>query len=121
MPRFEDDLAAALDADDNAFVEQALSEQGYYREAFASLTGPDRVLNIMVWGAILLAGGGLIYCFWMFFRVEGIEQKLTCAFLAILLNSAQIALKLWFNMRLNRQAVIREIYRLRLAIAKGTD
>lgn len=118
MSDFDQKLKTLLSEEDEAFIESAVNDTGYYEEAFNSLKGKGSGLFIMTWGGIMVFAGGLIYCIIRLFQATDLRQIILFATFAILLNSAQIALKLWFNMRLNRQAIMREIKRLQLAIAK---
>lgn len=120
-PDFDRKLAGLLSEDDSAFIDAALKEPGYYTEAFDSLKGPGRGLFILTWAGIILAGVMLIYCIWQMFGADNLRSQILFATFAVMLNSAQIALKLWFNMRLNRQAMMREIKRLQLAIAQSQN
>ena len=52
----------------------------------------------------------------MMFTAETTREQIIYAALAVMLNSAQIALKLWFNMQLNRVALSKKIRRLQLAV-----
>ena len=119
MSDFDKKLEALLSEQDEAYIEEALNETGFYSEVFDSLKGKGKGLYIMSWGGIFLASAGLIYCLIRMFQTTDLRQIILFATFAIMLNSAQIALKLWFNMRLNRQAMMRELKRLQLAIAKG--
>lgn len=118
MSDFDKTLKDLLSAEDEAYLAENLQEQDYYKEAFGSLRGPGKGLYIMTWTGIIIAGFALIFCVWKLFQVTTTREMILFATFAILLNSAQIALKLWFNMRLNRQAIMTEMKRLQLAVAK---
>ncbi|MEO0574620.1 MAG: DUF6768 family protein [Pseudomonadota bacterium] len=92
------------------------AEEGYYREVLSSFKGEGSELRVATWIGILFFGGWLIWCVIQFLRAESLQDQITYGVFAIMLNSAQIALKLWFNMRLNRRAVIREIRGVRLQL-----
>ncbi|MEL7312587.1 MAG: DUF6768 family protein [Pseudomonadota bacterium] len=98
-------------------VDVPVVEPNFYAEVWSSLRGENGAFFLFTWAGILLAGGGLIYCVIQMLRSTALEQTLVFAAFAIMLNSAQIALKLWFNMRLNRLAVLKEIRQLRLQLA----
>jgi hypothetical protein len=117
MSDFDKDLKDLLSAEDEAFIADHLEETGYYTEVFGSLKGRGGAMHLLTWIGILAASAGLIFCIWQFFHADTTRDQILYAMFAVLLNSAQIALKMWFNMRLNRRAVIREIKRLHLALA----
>lgn len=120
MSDFDQKLKALLSTEDEAYIEEALEETGFYSEVFASLKGSGNAMHIFTWIGILIFGSLLIFCIWQFFHAETTRDQIFYAAASILLNSAQISLKLWFNMRLNRRAILREIKRLHLAIAHAT-
>ena len=119
MSKFDTALKDLLSAEDEAFIEDHIEETGFYAEVLGSLKGKGSAMHIFTWAGIMVFGAGLIFCFWKFFQVDTTRDQIMFAMLAVLLNSAQIALKLWFNMRLNRRAILREISRLHLAVARG--
>lgn len=116
MSDFDDRLRALLTEGDNAAIEQSLSDKNVIFETLGSLKGPERGINILLWGGIALCCALLFYCIYKFFGAETTRDQIFFAAAVILLNSAQIALKLWFHMRLNRRELLREIKRLQLAI-----
>ncbi len=97
------------------------SEEGYYREVLASFRGEGSELRVFTWVGIMAFSAGLIYCVVKLLLATSVEEQVLFGVFAIMLNSAQIALKLWFNMRLNRRAVIREIRNLQLQFAGAID
>lgn len=107
MSNFDKDLQDLLSSADEAFIADHLEETGYYSDALASFKGKGSTLHRWTWVEIVIFGAGLIFCLWKFFQVTTTPDQILFAMFAILLNSAQIALKLWFNMRLNRRAAIR--------------
>jgi len=121
MTDFERDLKSALKAQDPDYISDPIEENGYYRTVFDSLRGKGSGMRITSWIGILVFSGVLLLSVAMFFQAETTRDQILFATLAVLSNSAQIALKLWFNMQLNRSAIIHEIKNLHLAIAKAGD
>ncbi|MEL6687376.1 MAG: DUF6768 family protein [Pseudomonadota bacterium] len=106
MDDFDKALESALRAD-------PIDERGYYREAFASLKGEGSGLRIAAWIATMIFAAGLIYCLIkMMFHTNDTQTLIKYGVWVVILNQAQIAMKLWFNMQLNRRAVTREIHRV---------
>ncbi len=118
MSDFDKTLKELLSAEDEAYLAENMKENDFYGEVWGSLKGPSKGLYIMTWAGIMVFAGGLIFCVWKMFHVQTTRELIFFAAFAIMLNSAQIALKLWFNMRLNRQAIVTDIKRLQLAVAK---
>ena len=115
---FDARLADILSEDDAAYVEAMLDKPGFYKEAFDSLSGPGRGMFILSWIGTCVFVAGLLYCLWQLFQAQTLRMQIIYGVFAVMFNSAQIALKLWFNMRLNRQALMREIKRLQLGLAR---
>lgn len=118
MTDFDSELKKLLSEEDEAFITDSIDETGYYKTALSSLKGQGSGLRIGSWIGTFIAVGFLLFCLWKFFQVETLEEKIFFAMFAIMLNSAQIALKLWFNMQLNRRAITQDIRRLELLMAK---
>ena len=98
-----------------------VAEESYYREVIASFRGDGSELHVLTWVCILIFGAGLIYCVIKLLLATSVEEQILFGVFAIMLNSAQIALKLWFNMRLNRRAIIREIHNLQSQFTGAID
>ncbi|MFC7291482.1 DUF6768 family protein [Hirschia litorea] len=121
MSGFDDRLKGLLSAEDEAFIDESLNEDSYYKEAFASLSGPGRGMNIMAWIGVFIFSGVILYSIFAFFQADTVKDQIMWAALAIMGNTAQIAMKLWFHNRLNRFAIVREIKRLQLEIARSSS
>ena len=117
MSDFDDKLHHLLSAEDDAFITENLEQTGYHQEVLASFRGKGRGLRIGVWIGIMVACMILFFSGWKFFQADTTRDQIMFAALAVMANSGQIALKHWFNQRLNRRAIMIEIKRLRLEIA----
>lgn len=118
MSDFDKTLKELLSVEDEAYLADNLEEENFYSEAWGSLKGPGKAMYIMTWIGICIFGVGLIFCVWKLFQVQTTREMILFGTFAVLLNSAQIALKLWFNMRINRQAIVTDIKRLQLAVSR---
>lgn len=116
MSDFDERLRAILSEGDKAAIEDSLSEKNVILETLGALKGPESGFNIMTWIAVMICCALLFFCIYQFFQVESTKMQIFYAAGAVLTNSAQIAFKLWFHMRLNRRELLREIRRLQLAI-----
>ena len=113
---FDEKLKTLLSEDDASFVADAIDEKGYYKTVLGSLRGQGSGMRVMAWGGILVFGTVLIISLWQMFIATDLRMQIIWATYAILTNSAQIALKIWFNQQLNRRAISQEIRRLQLAV-----
>ncbi len=121
MSDFDERLRSLLREEDEALLSDELEQLGYHAEMLASFKGPGSALRIGVWVGVAVACVILFYSIWQFFHVETTREQIMYAGLAIMANSGQIAFKNWFNQRLNRRAILMEIRRLRLDIARSSD
>lgn len=117
MSDFDERLREILSDSDDAAVEDSLGEKNVFSEVLGSLKGPESGMNIITWIGVAVFCGLLFFCIYKFFQAETVKMQIFYAAGVILANSAQIALKLWFHMRLNRRELLREIRRLQLALA----
>jgi hypothetical protein len=110
MSDYDDRLEAAL----RNLGPDPIDETGYYRTAFESFRGQGSGMRIIAWAAILIWSAGLIFCVIQMFRTDDLVTLIRYGIFAVLFNQAQIAMKLWFNMQLDRRAITEEVRRLGL-------
>jgi len=120
MSDFDKRLMELLSEEDEAYIADAVDEQGYYTSVFKSLKGQGSGMRILSWVGIFIFSGLLLLAIWQFFQAVSVREQILFASLAVMLNSAQIALKLWFNMQLNRRAITQELRRLQLVVTKAS-
>lgn len=118
MSEFDKKLQNLLSEEDEAFIADEIEGAGYHQEMFASFRGKGSGLRIGVWVAITIACVLIFYSIWQFFQADTVRDQIMYASLAVMANSAQIAFKHWFNQRLNRKAIMMEIRRLRVELAR---
>lgn len=120
MSNFDTELKALLSEEDESFIGDAVDEAGYYKYAWSSFRGQGSGMRILAWSAILLFGGLTILFVCLMLSADATRAQINFAALAIMCNSAQIAMKLWFNMQINRIALSHELRRLQLVVASQT-
>ena len=120
MTDFDKAMKDILSEADAEFVGDTIDETGFYKSIFGSFRGKSRSMSIMTWCGILVFGGILILSLWQMIVAETVRLQISWGVFAILTNSAQIALKLWFNMQMNRRALSHEIRKLQLAVLAKT-
>ncbi|MFK8017203.1 MAG: DUF6768 family protein [Gammaproteobacteria bacterium] len=116
MTDFDQKVHALLKKDDDRFVNDAIDENGFYSEALASLRGKGGGMRTLSWLGIFVLVGLMLFCIWQFFQATTTRDQILFASLAVMMNSAQIGLKMWFNMQLNRRAIIGELQRFQLTV-----
>jgi len=117
MTDFDTKLKALLDEGDANFIGDAIDETGYYKTALGSFRGQGGGMRVTAWIGIFIFSGIMILSLWQMFIAETVRMQIIWATFAILGNTAQIGLKLWFNMQLNRVALSKELRRIQLAVA----
>ena len=118
MNDFDDRLRDLLSKGDDAAIEKSLGDANVFSEILRSLKGPESGINILTWIGVSVFCTLLFFCIFKFFQADTVKDQIFYAAAVILTNSAQIALKLWYHMRLNRRELLREIRRLQLAIVQ---
>lgn len=119
MSNFDKDLKKLLSEQDEDFITDAIDETGYYQSVIKSFKGQGSFMSILSWIGITVICILLFYFIWKFFHAETTRDQILFAALVIMMNSAQIALKLWYNMQLNRRTITRDIKLLQLTLAKA--
>ena len=119
MSNFDEDLKKLLSEQDEDFITDAIDETGYYQSVIKSFKGQGSFMSILSWIGITVICILLFYFIWKFFHAETTRDQILFAALVIMMNSAQIALKLWYNMQLNRRTITRDIKLLQLTLAKA--
>jgi len=117
MSDFDQKLQELLGAEERDLLDSNFEEEGYYTEVMSSFRGKGRWIRIGCWFGVFVCCSVLFYAAWMFFQVQSTKDQIMCAAIAIMMNSAQISLKLWLHQRMNRRAVLIEIQRLRVELA----
>lgn len=119
MSNFDKDLKKLLSEQDEDFITDVIDETGYYQSVIKSFKGQGSFMSILSWIGITVICILLFYFIWKFFHAETTRDQILFAALVIMMNSAQIALKLWYNMQLNRRTITRDIKLLQLTLAKA--
>ena len=116
MTDFDAKMKALLSEGDADFIGDSIDETGFYKASWESLSGTGSGMRKMAWGAIMVFSAITLISIWQMFVADNLRIQLLWMTFAILGNSAQIAMKMWFNMQLNRRALSHEIRRLQLAV-----
>lgn len=116
MTDFDQKMKALLSEEDADFIGDTIDETGFYKASWESLSGTGSGMRKMAWGAIMVFSAVMLLSIWQMFVADNLRIQLLWMTFAILGNSAQIAMKMWFNMQLNRRALSHEIRKLQLAV-----
>ncbi|MDP2131043.1 MAG: DUF6768 family protein [Erythrobacter sp.] len=110
-------IAAALDADDHAFLASLDSDRGMFQQIGDSWKGPLGGWAKLGFVFAIAIGLGLAYCIYRAVTAEGTDAILGWGLSSLALLIMQGFLKQWMFERVNMLTVLREVKRLQVQIA----
>ncbi|WP_420430444.1 DUF6768 family protein [Hyphobacterium sp.] len=119
MSDFNTTLNQALTEDEESFLRRLDDEPGLFEQMGNAFQGKLRFWTVYLFVMSFTLFGAAIYCFWQLFNAETTRELILwatgvwCLFLAVGLS------KIWFWMRMNHLAMLREIKRVELYLAKN--
>ena len=118
MGKFENDLGAALSADDKAFLEDLENGRGLFEQLGATLQGPLRFWSymafVLTFAFFLLA----VYCGWQAFYAVDVRETILWSTGFIILFIAVGFFKMWMFDRMNMLSLLGEMKRIELRVAQ---
>ena len=118
MKEIDRKIREALQTQDAELFDEIGGEPAVHEMVIDSFRGRLRWLVVLaaVWGAVILALA--LLCAVQFFRVDTVREMLAWATGCVLCVVYVMAMKVWYWMELNKNAVTREVKRLELEIAR---
>lgn len=119
MTNFETRLKESLSAEDEAFLRNLEEGESLFGQLGSTFTGPMKFLTGF---AFVLSFAFFGIAVWAGFEMYGAtEPRMMVFWLAIFLFAmiSVAMLKMWFWMRMNHLAVLRELKRIELRLARG--
>jgi len=113
----DEQIAAAIDSDDRAFLESLDDGRGLYSQIGDLLDGPLGGWTRVVFVAPILIGLALAYCAWQMFVAEDTREIILWATGTIALVIMQGFAKDWLFSRMNMLSILREVKRLQVQVA----
>ena len=118
MNQIDDDIRQALSAEDAEALERYATEPSLVQRVLEAFSGRLALLNALaLFLGFALFGVGL-YSAWRFMSESDLAEMLKWGGATGLAALSMIATKLWFWSELRSNAVIREIKRLELQVAR---
>lgn len=121
MTKFDDQLGAALNADDKAFLDDLENGRGLFDQLGATLRGPMRfwsyIVGIFTFAFFLLA----LYCGWQAFQAEQVRETILWSAGFLALFQATGLLKMWMFDRMNLLSLLAEMKKIELRVAQLGD
>lgn len=121
MTRFDDKMKAALDADDEAFLRELDADRGLFVQMGDTLKGP-----LGGWATLTLVmtfpmAAFLFFAVWRMFAAAEMRELVLWTAGALAAMLALGFVKQWFFERMNFIALLRELKRIELRIARIED
>lgn len=117
MKKIDEQIRQALREDDAALFNDTGTEQSLYGEAMSLFRGSSWWMGIISAFFMLVAMAFAIYSAIRFFNAADTHAMLFWAMIFMICMIGGTTIKIWGWMRMNRNAVIREIKRVELQVA----
>ncbi len=118
MTEFDDKLRAALDADDEAFLQELDEGRGMFAQIGDTFAGPLGGWAKLIFFVALVLGIGLLYAVWQLFTADTDRELFIWVTATLALLMAQGFVKQWFFERMNLMTILRELKRIELRVAR---
>lgn len=118
MESIDERIRKALSAEDRMFLEQLDSHRTLYGDITATFHGHTRWLNFLGWIAGFVLFAVAIYCGWQFITQTDSRSMHLWGAGATVSAIGLCIFKLWFFMELQRSAILREVKRVELQVAR---
>ena len=117
MTQDNDRLRAALEADDEAFLNSLEKERGLFAQIGETFRGPMRTMTVVANVAVLIATAVGLWSVWKMFDAASTRELILWAGAAWAAWTLQIGLKQWIWSRVNTLSILREMKRMELRMA----
>lgn len=118
MTDLDSAIRQAVSAEDAELMDRLAADPSLPKQVFNTFQGQFGWLNILGSIAALFMFAGGAYAAWRFATSPDIYDMLIWGALAAVAFAGLTLIKLWFWMELQRHAVVREIKRLELQVAR---
>ncbi|MBA3999687.1 DUF6768 family protein [Brevundimonas sp.] len=117
MTQDTDRLRAALEADDEAFLNSLEKERGLFAQIGETFRGPMRAMTVAANVAVLIATAVGLWAVWKMFGAASTRELILWAGAAWAAWTMQIGIKQWIWSRVNTLSILREIKRMEVRMA----
>jgi len=121
MTQFDDKVRAALDADDEEFLRELNSERGLFTQMGDTMKGPLGGWATLTFFMTFPMAAFMFFAVWRMFIAEGTRELVLWTAGALAAMLALGLVKQWFFERMNFIALLRELKRIELRIARIED
>ena len=121
MTKFDNDLGAALAAEDREFLEDLENGRGLFDQLGATMQGPMRFWTYLMGIFTFVFFGLAVYCAWMAVEAIALRETILWSAAALWCALAVAMLKLWLWERMNLLSLLTELKKLELRVAQLSD
>lgn len=118
MSNFNQNLEDALSQDDEEFLHSLDNEPGLFAQMGSAFHGRLKYWTAFAFIQSLVLFGAAIYCFWQLLGSESAREAILWATGVWSTLLAVGLFKIWFWMRMNHLATLREIKRMELHLVR---
>ncbi len=117
----DEKIKQVLDQESKQIDELMLEEKGVFGMIGATFKGGNRFWLLLVYFFAILVSVLMFWTAYRFWIAEELRQMVFFGFCFLAAMQAQIALKMWGFMEMNRTSMVREIKRVELQLARTRD
>lgn len=118
MTNLDQAIRQALSAEDAEFLARLEKEAPLHEQVLETFKGQWAALNIFAAILTFAMFGAFLYCAWRFFQVSELRDLIFWSAGALASALFVAMLKMWFWMEMHKNAVLREVKRLELQVAR---
>lgn len=118
MTNLDQAIRQALSAEDAEFLAKFEKEAPLHEQVFGTFSGPWGMLNVFAAILTFALFGGFVYSAWNAFAATELRNVVLWSAGGLLAMLAVAMLKIYFWMEINKNAVLREVKRLELQVAR---
>lgn len=118
MTNLDQAIRQALSAEDAEFLAKFEKEQPLHEQVFGTFSGPMGALNVFAAIITFAMFGAAVYCAWNMLQATDVRETVLWSVGAVVAMLAVAMLKIYFWMELSKNAVLREVKRLELQVAR---
>jgi len=117
MKSIDDEIRAALSAEEREELERLTGEQGMFELMGDTFRTKMRNWIILLWVEMLAITIGAFWTGYRFFTANDVRDMVLWGTITTILILAVWVIKIWYWMEINKNTVIREVKRLELQVA----
>jgi hypothetical protein len=118
MTNLDQAIRQALSAEDAEFLARFEKEAPLHEQVLGTFTGQWAALNMFAAAITFAMFAAFLYCVWQFFQAGELRDLIFWSAGALVSALFVAMLKIWFWMEMHKNAVLREVKRLELQVAR---